>query len=433
MDTLLENRHVSASGSGLLEPILVAGYGRSGTTAVMSLLASDRQIAFDREYPYENRYLSYYAKLSLILKDRVPDQRFTSNELYVFEESLLGPWPWRRSRTEGDADPLLFFWDSFSCNAKNENPNARFYAEKAPAWLAAVVRQSFRCSVIHLFRDPRDIYLSTNAFMKKRSYYGFHRTPADSDLDHARNLGLEILNYFENFVWDMNYNPGSFLLRYEDLASHPDQFLAHLRDIGLSPDMDRAFEHVEGHRTASSLNASVGRWQHEDISPEVRQFFERQLGREMKTLGYHVETTDLCPLIEFRTGQPVPQLSNPADGRLEGGPGAMTAHIIGGDFGILLPFEPIRAEEASEVWVSAAGCVGDHFSLFWRDADSGFSEERSIHVKYVPGSHWRIVRFRTAKHPLWKGVIQQIRIDLFNGHTSETPGVGYFRWVRLVS
>jgi hypothetical protein len=36
----------------MLPPILVAGYGRSGTVAVMKILATDPAVVFDREYPY---------------------------------------------------------------------------------------------------------------------------------------------------------------------------------------------------------------------------------------------------------------------------------------------------------------------------------------------------------------------------------------------
>src|SRR5271169_1953749 len=82
------------TGTSVLRPILVAGYGRSGTSAVMKILGTDPQVMFDREYPYEIRYLAYYAKLSSILKDRIPDARFTSDHLYVHEESVFGPWPW---------------------------------------------------------------------------------------------------------------------------------------------------------------------------------------------------------------------------------------------------------------------------------------------------------------------------------------------------
>jgi hypothetical protein len=428
----LEQGYVPPRGNRVLRPIVVAGYGRSGTSAVMKILASDPHVVFDREYPYEIRYLAYYAKLSSILKNRPPDARFTSDHLYTFEESVFGPWPWHGHNGGQNVDWLRIFWDLFSSNAKTADQRAEFYAEKAPVWLTPMVRPVLPCFVINLFRDPRDVYLSSNAFMKMRGYYGFHRNRDDTNLDHARSLGLELVSYFENFADDGVTNRESFLLRYEDLVSHPEQFLAWLRSIGLTLDLDAAFEQIEGHQTSSTLATSAWRWQKEHIPPEVSSFFERHLGREMVTLGYLGEATPLCPQIEFRTGQQVPQLSNPDHGAVEMNENAMTVHIAGSDFGILVPSEPIQAEDVKEVWVSAAGDVGDHCSIYWRNADSNFSEERSIHVNFVPASHWRILRFRTSQHPLWTGKIQQLRLDLFNGASPAIHGVGHIRWIRLV-
>src|SRR5438045_1003360 len=49
-----------------LTPILVAGSGRSGTTMLMALLGTDPRVAFDRVYPFENRYLTYLAKFAVL-------------------------------------------------------------------------------------------------------------------------------------------------------------------------------------------------------------------------------------------------------------------------------------------------------------------------------------------------------------------------------
>jgi len=427
----LEQGYVAPKGNRVLRPILVAGYGRSGTSAVMKILATDPRVVFDREYPYEIRYLAYYAKLSSILKNRIPDARFTSDHLYVHEESVFGPWPWHGHNGGQNVDWLSIFWDLFSRNAKTADQRAEFYAEKAPMWLAPMARAVLPCFVVHLFRDPRDVYLSSNAFMKKRSYYGFHRRHDDTDLGHARSQGLEFVNYFENFE-DGNLHRESFSLRYEDLVSHPEEFQTWLENIGLTPDLDAAFEQIEGHQTSPTLAASIARWRREYIPTEVSSFFHRHLGREMMRLGYPVETVGLCPSIEFRTGEPVPQLSNPAHGKIETNDRAMTVYIEGNDFGILVPLEPIQAEDAKEIWVSAAGNVGDHCSLYWRDAGSDFSEARSIHVDFVPAPHWRVLRFRTSQHHLWTGRIEQLRVDLFNGNSIDVRGIGHVRWVRLI-
>ena len=54
--------------TNVLTAVLVAGFGRSGSTALMSLLAAAPRVAFDRIYPFEHRHLTYIAKLALLLE-----------------------------------------------------------------------------------------------------------------------------------------------------------------------------------------------------------------------------------------------------------------------------------------------------------------------------------------------------------------------------
>jgi hypothetical protein len=420
-----------SSTSALLSPILVAAYGRSGTTAVMNLLSTDPRVAFDREYPFENRHLSYYAKLASILGGSGPGGRFTPEHLLEFGDSSLGPRPWACRDGRNSTDWLRIFWSLFSCEARAAMLEARFYAEKAPWWLPAEIRGTLPSSTVYLFRDPRDVFLSANAFMGRRNYYGFHRTPADNDLDHARSLGWGWLHFFENWQWERE-RTDCLRFRYEDFVQQPEELLGWCRSKGLEPDLDRAFAHFEGHRTSGDLAKSVGRWRREGIRPEISGFFERHLGGEMEALGYPVER-DPCPSVECGEGRPEPELTNPSHGRVELLKDAMAVHVEGDDFGILLPFAPFQAEEARELWVSAAGRVGSRFSIYWRGGEANFSEERAMHLDYAPSAHWRVVRFRVGQHPLWKGAIRKIRLDLFNSGSGECRGLGYVRWVRLIA
>jgi hypothetical protein len=125
----------------------------------MNLLATDPCVAFDREYPFENRHLSYYAKLASILQNRMPDERFTQDDLFPFEESIFGP-AWNGHNSGGQADWLKIFGAAFSNQMEKSSPRASFYAEKAPRWLAATAWRVVSCPTVYLFRDPRDIYLS---------------------------------------------------------------------------------------------------------------------------------------------------------------------------------------------------------------------------------------------------------------------------------
>jgi hypothetical protein len=418
-----------------IRPLLVSGYGRSGTTAIMNLLSTDPAVSCDRAYPFETRQLSYIAKLSSIAENRFPSPVFTPDHLYDFSDSSFGPQPWPGHRTTNDVEWLPSLWRSLEAKLLNQQPTARFYAEKAPMWLPSLVRRTVPCSVIHLFRDPRDIFISSNAFMQRNHYYGFHRTEADTDLDHARRLSLEYVNYFENYLADIRTNESWFLLRYEDFVLQPASFLAWLRDLGLQPKHEQADDYRSTHQTASSASHSVGRWKRENLATDVNDFFVRHLHREMKVLGYDegIEFADLCPSFEFRLGQPAPMPSNPAHGHVDLEQEFATVHIEGPDFSIIPPCDPFDAADFREVWVSAAGNIGDHFSLYWRNATAPFSEERVLHVPYTPGSHWRVVRFPTGSHPLWRGDVHELRLDLFNSSDPSRRGTGRIRWMRLIS
>jgi Sulfotransferase family len=414
----------------LLSPILIAGCGRSGTTAVMNLLATDPRVAFDREYPFENRHLSYYAKLASILENRLPDERFTQDHLFPFEESIFGPRPWNGHNRSAHVDWLKILWGVFSSQMEKSNPAAAFYAEKAPYWLPATARRIVPCSTVYLFRDPRDIYLSSNAFIQARNYYSFGRSPFDTDLDHARNIAFHFCAFFENFSSDRQ-RTDCLLLRYEDFVVRPEELIGWLQKSGLDPHRDGAFEYFDIHRTSSDLTHSVGRWHREGVPARVNEFYGRHLRRELQTLGYQAESAGACLSVDFAAGTFASQVTND-HGWIERNEDDMIVNLTGGDFGFFLPLERVCAEEVHEIWVSATGCVGDHFSIYWRSTDTDFSEERRIHVNYVPGLHWQLLRFSVWRHPLWKGTIEQIRLDVFNAHQSSVEGRGHVRWVRLI-
>src|SRR5262249_29688807 len=188
-----------------LAPQLVAGYGRSGTTALMSLLATDSRLAMGRTYPFEDRYLTYVSKLSILLERNLIQPQPPAEELYSFESCAWGGFPWMPpGPAKGESGEtglpsagewFRHFWAVVEEKTRSKHASAMFYAEKVPAWVSAFVRRYVPARTYYLFRDPRDMYLSANAFMRQRNYFSFGRGPKDSDLDHARSLAYEFLLY----------------------------------------------------------------------------------------------------------------------------------------------------------------------------------------------------------------------------------------------
>ena len=89
------------------------------------------------------------------------------------------------------------------------------------------------------------------------------------------------------------------------------------------------------------------------------------------------------------------------------------------------------ASAVAEVWLCLRGTTGDHCSLYWHAPAEPYEEGRCIHLPFRQGPHWESFRFRLDAHPLWRGTVDHLRLDLFNG--AVTPGAGgEVRWIRFV-
>ena len=186
----------------------------------------------------------------------------------------------------GAGEWLAGLWEVFSRAALGRRPGCRYYAEKVPPWLPALVARLLPCRVVHLFRHPADVYLSANAFMRARGYHGFGRASEDTDEDHARGLAHRYLEYFENYR-GRHLQGDDLALRYEDLVRDRAGVAARLGgDLGLTLDPAAGFEYLADHSTASSLEATVGRWRREGLPPAVGRLLGGCLGEAVAALGY---------------------------------------------------------------------------------------------------------------------------------------------------
>lgn len=419
----------------------------------MSLLASDPQVVLDREFPYESRYLTLFVKFSVLLQH--PNFFCFFNEEQLFDPNYLGFGGYRPGTEDVSPERRASYlprenagswaramWEKFNADIAQRQPQARFYAEKAPLWLAPHVRQLFPCLTLYNVRDPRDIFISANAFMKKRQTLSFARAAGDTDRDHARRLALAFANCFANYDADRSRSD-VLLVTYEELVQARAAVVERIRVLtGLS--LTAALREVdspevEAHATAPDRQASVARWRSEPISEDVVRFLEQTLNEEMTALGYplSLSTRDSAfPRIGFgRENQgilgPFGNLSR--YGYLESKPEHAIAHVRGHDFHINVPLQPFSAHEVKEIWACVQGDIGNHCSLYWRQRDTRFSEQACIHVPHAPSPVWLIVPFRVAQHPEWKGEITKLRLDLFNNCTQPHRGIGRIRWVQLVS
>ncbi len=430
-----------------LTPILLSGGGRSGSTQVMSLLGSDPAVAFDRHFPYENRYLTYFAKFALLLQRPDLHQFLDPEQLFDFDYLGFGgsrPWPtyvppyspYVYLPRPDTGNWITKVWELFCKRTIQQKPESAFYAEKAPVWLAPLLRQFMQCFTIYNFRDPRDIFISTNAFIKKRNSLGFARSAEATDRDHARRLAHAFLYTFESYYADRNRDD-TLLLRYEDYVLNRPEVIEKLRKLtGAKKISDTNEPYLSEHATARDVNQSVKRWEREAIPQEVVALLEQHLQEEMPALGYPLslgQPKHPVRSISFAEGRAkLTAIDHSSHGYLEQKPDYAEAHIGGPDFHIFLPFDSFSATEVKEVWICVGGEIGRIFSLYWRGRDTRFSETCCINLAYEPSAHWTILSFPVGEHPEWSGTITNLRLDLFNSLVKPHKGIGRIRWVRLI-
>ncbi|HUO29991.1 MAG TPA: hypothetical protein VMU80_12295 [Bryobacteraceae bacterium] len=420
----------------MLKAMLVAGLGRTGSTALMTLLATAPRMFVDRVFPLENRYLTYLAKLAVLLERQAASPKVTGQQLYDFANNDFGSYPWQPAGVRLPANQWLHsFWETFSVRAAELLPGAEFYAEKVPAWLPARARETIPVSTIYLFRDPRDIYLSSNAFMRRRGTPGFGRSRSDTELDYARTVAHGFLSYFENYFMDRR-RPDCLLVNYPEMVVDSNSLPVRLqRELGLDCHWESTPAH-EAHRTAPDWQSSLGRWSREPLPAEAGHFLRKYLHAPMVHLGYTEGHAPAVPLkVEFRSGAFDPaRLGRSPEGQILLGEDALDVIVTSSGHGMVLPLPPFDARPVREIWVSLSGNAGDACSVYWRSRTEGFSEERSVHVDYCGGPHWQVLRFPVAKHRRWKGAVAELRLDPFHRRSmpADVPERGSLRWVTLI-
>jgi Sulfotransferase family len=411
-------------------PVLLSGFGRSGTTAIMALLGTDSRVAFDRIYPFEIRYLTYLIKQSLLAGRQHPG---TVHDAFAMcevnrESGSAPPWHPLAGTLLQLSDVLSpkELWTRLAKQLQAAAPAASHYAEKAPFWLADQLRGVTPVHVIHLVRDPRDVYLSVRAFAQSMGQIESHKLEGDFDTEHARDMAYQLVSFAEAERSDRGRDDAK-LVRYEDWATDSHGVAARMGNwLGLDfdPDSPDLTSHLGKHRTTKDVAASKGRWHREPLPDVVGKLLLPAIGSYGADYGYDLPAPqpDIVP-------DPRRPHSTDADLQMTAAGSRMT--LRGGDAWIELLDKPVAAADVTEVWVCLRANVGEINSLYWCRADENYDEARVIHAPFYRGHHVQIVRLIVKNHPQWTGAIHKLRVDICNG--AVTPGDAVdVHWVRLV-
>lgn len=278
-----------------LVPVLVKPMeGRTGSTLLMNLLGTSKDIAFDRVYPFEHRYLTYLARLVTAAGEPFDaDGDWDVGELLEGRPDRIGPIPFvPRSLDPSDLRRRLtrHAWAAFSESVLAfSGLEARFYAEKT--WgnsLELLAEAGITAKVIPLVRDPRDVVASIRAFDRKRGTFGFGRTSDQTESEYLEFiLGVMRVNLRE--MDDIAESFECLLVKYEDLVADlsgvADRLSAFLGTRLDASRRDRLERYIERHATTGNVQSSVGRWK-TDLDPAESRRVQQVLGDYMVRLGY---------------------------------------------------------------------------------------------------------------------------------------------------
>lgn len=295
-----------------LVPILVDGSGRDGTTLMMQLLGTSAEIAFDRTYPYEQRYLSYLLHWSRLPTRVGWDEESWNRDSLAHSKALeeagvIGPLPWAdRSLITGEGerefwqDAFDVAWASFSERARaavrsrlgDQSLSVRYYAQKnADSWTLELARVPVAPRLICVLRDPRDTWVSSVAFHRRRAAEGRAFLPIGPDEPVEATLDRFVADQRTRLHWlrTVEADHEAPVVRYETMVSDLAAVADRLGEwLGLRLDAEavqlRRGEFAD-HVTSADVGQSVGRWRQE-MSADLAARFWQAMGAELAEFGY---------------------------------------------------------------------------------------------------------------------------------------------------
>jgi hypothetical protein len=292
-----------------LEPIGLTALGRTGSTAVVHLIASHPDVIAYRPFEYEPRVVTYWLDALRDLSEPAAFRRQVTPLGPLDEGWWTGtrpPYPRRLKDIEmqavlggENAEELALFSqrriERFYVRVAelSGRPDPTRFVEKVDPRTAALLRELYPSArEVVLVRDFRDMVASILAFNRKRGFAGFGRDRAGSDADYvATRVATSVQTLAD--AWRAR-SRDAHLLRYEDLVLQPRDAVAGMLDyLGLDAPartidaMVASLQNPQSdvHRTIAAAEHSIGRWR-QDLPAEVQEACADALGPALRQFGY---------------------------------------------------------------------------------------------------------------------------------------------------
>lgn len=296
--------------SGLLQPLLVSGASRGGTTYMMRLLAAHPEVSCVEIYPYEVKHATYWvqAMSTLAGPSEAVDRRGARRDSAAYGPTPFNPYirsdrehfdwfaePYLRQLVASTQSMIEEFYRSVA--ARNGKTGVTRFAEKFPGRTAPnVFANCFEGTrEIFLVRDTRDVFCSVRSINARRGTIRFGAEVARNDIELFDHLLDNLWRRYDAYT--RNWPPElRLIVRYEDLMRDGRQELLRiLRFAGIDASEQVVAAMLETarrdssmrdtHMTSESAEASVGRWR-SDLGRDVKSHAERALVEFGRTFGY---------------------------------------------------------------------------------------------------------------------------------------------------
>jgi hypothetical protein len=311
-------RPLATGYAAAFQPVLVNTLGRSGSSWMVALLSRHPVILALHPFAYEAKLTSYWTGVVRALADpasymmavqaQSTHRRWWLGDYRPTPVPVSKPYPempqWLGS---ANVDNLSRIYQSQTDNFYRRlrqiegRPDARLFVEKAhPGVTPRVAAELYPESrEIVLVRDFRDMACSILDYNAKRGFELWGRDRHKREEEWLPYLRAEA----QMLLADVRERPErAHVVRYEDLIAAPVETLtAAYAHLGVSSDQAVVEEAIAGagemephrqesHRTATSFEASVGRWR-ERLSPESRSRYAEAFDDVLTEFGYE-PTTD---------------------------------------------------------------------------------------------------------------------------------------------
>jgi hypothetical protein len=293
-----------------LNPCLVTGLGRSGTTRLMQILSESLEIHCRDQYPYETRMAQYFmqkywvdASPALHLPDYNIDNFYNKN----FTQQS-GPCPYVQTSYDVHASSEEWYMKEYLPSAERlylqsienyylsqgergsleeRNRNGDYFLEKFhPTQMPFLFHELYPdTKEIFLVRDFRDMFASMLEFTQKRRVEGFGQISGDS----AERFAERVSNSVDQLVRSWRLRSGKALLvRYEDLVRAEAetrvsicQYLQ-ISETPMNPtDAQSTFSE---HMTSENAEKSIGKWK--ILSEPLLDYCEFVFSEGLYEFGY---------------------------------------------------------------------------------------------------------------------------------------------------